>query len=112
MDTTPLSGTDSQTIVYNLLHNAIKFADKDSVVTIAWDKTALTVQNQGEVINPSDVPYIFDRFYKGNKSRAFTDNHSNGLGLAIVKEIVDQIGGTISVVSNKTDGTTFTVQFS
>lgn len=67
-----------------------------------------TVNNRGSVIADKDLPHIFDRFYRSEKSRT---SGGVGLGLAIAKNIVDLHGGTIKVFSSESEGTTFKVEF-
>ena len=64
------------------------------------------------MINPDDLPHIFDRFYRADKARTSEASSSGyGLGLAIAKNILENIDGNIAVSSNEEDGTTFTVAF-
>lgn len=60
--------------------------------------------------NEKDLPYIFERFYRSDKSRQ-NDGKSFGLGLAITKEMVDKLNGEIKILSNKDNGTIFLVKF-
>jgi hypothetical protein len=66
------------------------------------------VHNTGSFIPPEDLPHIFDRFYRVDKSRS-RDVAGSGLGLAIAREITDRHGGTIRVESDPQLGTTFIV---
>lgn len=68
-----------------------------------------TVNDRGSVIADKDLPHIFDRFYRSEKSRT---SGGVGLGLAIAKNIVDLHGGTIKAFSSESEGTTFKVEFS
>ena len=72
-------------------------------------KTHLTVHNAGSFIAPQDLPHIFERFYRADKTRGETQGH--GLGLPILKKITELCGGTITAESDETAGTTFTVCF-
>ena len=67
------------------------------------------MENSGSGINPKDLPHIFDRFYRGEKSRARDQDESGGigLGLAIVKGLVEAHGGEIWVKSEPGEGTQF-----
>lgn len=94
-------------VVYNLLDNAIKFADSDSVICIAlWKqgcRAYVSIKNQGETISPQEIPFIFDRFHKTDKSRSL-DRDGVGLGLSIVKTILNNHNEDITVTSR--DGIT------
>ena len=73
-------------------------------------KTLLSVQNPGSRIPEENLPHVFDRFYRGDKSR--TDSQGSfGLGLAITKEMTRRLGGTIAVTSGESEGTVFRVIF-
>ncbi|MDR0935666.1 MAG: cell wall metabolism sensor histidine kinase WalK [Oscillospiraceae bacterium] len=89
-------------VLHNLLDNAVKFSDIDSSVRVKlWKeerKAYVSVRNTGVPINPEDLPHIFDRFYKPDKSRSL-DKKGLGLGLHIVRSIIDAHGETISVTS-------------
>ena len=67
------------------------------------------VAEDGEGIAPDDLPNIFKRFYRADKSRSHSNGHA-GLGLAICKSIVEAHGGEVSVASKLGDGTTFTIR--
>ena len=80
-------------ILYNLCDNAVKFSREGGVlrvaITLAKDKhVQVAVYNQGEGIAAEDVPFVFERFYKGDKSRGL-DKSGVGLGLFISKTIMD-----------------------
>ena len=110
IDETPLRlrRTDLETVLYNLLHNAIKFSREGGIIIITWKDNTLSVADRGTGINSEKIPYIFDRFYKADMARA---EEGSGLGLAIVKEIVDRNDGAISVVSSQAGGTTISIRF-
>ena len=96
--------------VYNLVDNAIKFVNEGGVITfsVKVDSSGVkfAIENSGEGIPRGDLPFIFDRFYKLDKSRAANKN-SMGLGLYIVKTIIKNHGGTISVSSKENEFTRF-----
>lgn len=101
-------------IVMSLLENALKYEPSGGRVSIhltqSKKKTVLSVCNQGSRIADEDLPHVFDRFYRSDKSRTNSAG-SFGLGLAITKEMVERLGGTISVTSSQEEGTVFSVTF-
>ena len=94
-------------VVYNLLDNAVKFSpmEGDLGLTIreGGGKAYVSVSNQGDTIPPEELPLVFDRFHKLDKSRS-QNRDGWGLGLYIVKTIVCSHGENISVTSR--DGKT------
>ena len=101
-----------QSVLECLLDNACKYAAPGSGVTVTLEKSGkksakLTVHNTGSYIPPEDLPHVFERFYRADKSRTAGD--SSGLGLAIVQSVVESMGGTVAVESSEPDGTAFTV---
>ena len=94
-------------VIYNLLENATKFATEGSTLYLgvaAMDgKARVTVRNEGDTIPPEELPLLFDRFHKSDKSRS-GDKDGYGLGLYIVKTILEQHKEKISVTSE--DGVT------
>ena len=103
-----------QRIVSSLLENALKYEPTGGRVrlTLTQDKrkVRLSVQNFGSTIPEEDLPHVFDRFYRSDKSRK-SESGSFGLGLAITKEMVEKLGGQISVASSAGEGTVFQVAF-
>ena len=101
-------------IVMSLLENALKYEPSGGRVSIhltqSKKKTVLSVCNQGSRIADEDLPHVFGRFYRSDKSRTNSAG-SFGLGLAITKEMVERLGGTISVTSSQEEGTVFSVTF-
>ena len=83
-------------VIYNLLENALKFSNPDTEmaidISVKSGKLWFSIKNSGNDIPSDELPYIFDRFHKGDKSRG-KDKTSLGLGLYIVKTIVNQHGG-------------------
>jgi len=69
----------------------------------------ITVEDTGSGIEPDDLPFIFDRFYRADQARQRVDDNASGLGLAIAKAIVEAHGGTLAVESRPHVGTTFTI---
>lgn len=90
-------------VIYNLCHNAIKFSYNEGLyrVSIKYDSNdtvRFTMYNEGIGIASDDIPYVFDRFYKSDKSRGL-DKTGTGLGLFITKTIVEAHGQKITVES-------------
>ncbi len=99
-------------ILQNLVRNAIKFTDTGSV-TISVDGTAealvLEIADTGIGISTEFIPHLFDEFKQ--ESAGLTRSHEGtGLGLAITHKLVDRMGGSIEVQSEKDVGSTFTVK--
>ena len=98
-------------VIYNLLENAAKFATSGSTLYLAvarvdGGKAQVTIRNHGETIHPEEMPKLFERFHKSDKSRS-EDKDGVGLGLYIVRTILEQHKEKINVTSE--DGiTTFT----
>ncbi len=94
-------------VVRNLLDNAVKFAAEGGVLALSLtregDKAVVTVSDTGQTIPPDELPLIFDRFHKADKSRS-QDREGVGLGLYIVHTILDSLGEDISCQSG--DGRT------
>ncbi|MBL0386499.1 HAMP domain-containing histidine kinase [Tumebacillus sp. ITR2] len=99
-------------ILLNLLSNALKFTGSGGKVCVTLahsaDHCVLTVSDTGIGISPSDLPFVFERLYRADKSRARTQG-GGGLGLTIVKRLVVAHGGTVSLESEPGRGTTATV---
>jgi len=89
-------------IVYNLVDNAVKFANDGGFIEInlaaKGKKVYISVKNSGMGIPENDLPYVFDRFYKTDKSRS-RDRKGVGLGLYIVKTVLNMQGQDIVVKS-------------
>ncbi len=96
-----------------LLDNAVKYSPKDSKVVISSKKSEshviLQISDEGAGIEEKDLPHIFDRFYRADKSRTKSDMPGYGLGLSIAKQIVRSHHGSIEVKSKIKKGTMFTV---
>jgi len=96
-------------VVYNLLDNAVKFCRQDGKLSVnlqvGGNKIYVSVSNDGQTIPAGELPLVFDRFHKTDKSRTQKDGW--GLGLYIVKTIVCSHGEDISV-SSREGKTTFT----
>lgn len=95
-----------------LVDNAFKYVDDEGAVAITLatkeGSAVFSVSNTGAAIPAEDIPHIFDRFYRGDRSRTYSEEHSYGLGLSIAYEIVRAHNGTIEVASTAAT-TVFTV---
>lgn len=102
-------------VFLNLLDNARKYSPprtKTSIqVKISKRNVIIDIKDEGFGIPREDLAYIFERFYRVDKSRARTSG-GTGLGLAIVKELIEAHNGTISVQSEVNKGTTFSITIS
>ncbi len=99
-----------QQVLYNLIDNAIKFSQPDSVITIEttikYEKIFVSVRDTGIGIPKDSLNKIWERFYKSDASRG-KDKSGTGLGLAIVKEILQLHNENINVISTEGVGTEF-----
>lgn len=95
-------------VITNLLDNAIRYAPAGSRIQINVRQTngsvAVTVADQGDGIPAEDLPLIWERFYKVDKSRSRAAG-GTGLGLAIVKKIIESFGGQVRAASTRGQGT-------
>ena len=89
-------------VIYNLIDNAVKFAREGSCIVIKLykenGKAYVSVKDEGETIPPEDLPFIFDRFHKSDRSRSL-DKDGVGLGLYLVKSIINSHDEDIAVKS-------------
>lgn len=96
-------------VLVNLVHNAIKFTEPGGTITVTsrsnGNSVIVDVADTGMGINKNDLPHIFERFYKADRSRT---GAGTGLGLAIARHIIDAHGGTIRASSIEGEGSTFT----
>lgn len=94
-------------VIYNLVDNAVKFSRARSVLSVLLykqnDKAYVSIKDQGETIPPEDLPYIFDRFHKSDRSRSL-DKDGVGLGLYLVNTIIK--GHDEDIAVNSHDGVT------
>ncbi|MBC7217332.1 MAG: PAS domain-containing protein [Candidatus Caldatribacterium sp.] len=97
-------------VLTNLLHNAILFSREGSTITIEGEEgketTTVFILDEGPGIPEEDIPFIFERFYRVDKSRS-RKGGGMGLGLAIVREIVERHGGKVGVANRPQGGSRF-----
>ena len=100
-------------VIGNLVTNATRYTPQGGEIKLSaaleGDSVLIKIQDTGEGIPEEDLLYVFDRFWKGDKSRSRSSGGS-GLGLAIARQLVTAQGGSISVESQEGQGTTFTVR--
>jgi signal transduction histidine kinase len=100
-------------VLLNLVANAIQYTPTGGEVFLSLSKIAnqgrLIVRDTGPGIPAEDLPHIFDRFYRAEKSRTRSKASGFGLGLSIAKWIIEQHGGQIKVESKEGEGTTFVI---
>ena len=97
-------------ICYNLIENAVKFTSEQGYIEVSYKTdgkiVSTTIRNSGEGIPKEEIPKLFERFYKSDRSRG-ADTKGVGLGLHIVKSLVYLHGGTITVRSAEGEYTEF-----
>jgi signal transduction histidine kinase len=96
-------------VLVNLLGNALRYTSNGTITVCAWaaeDKLWVAISDTGYGIAARDLPHIFERFWRSDRSR---DRHSGGtgIGLAISRRLVELQGGTIEVESELDKGSTF-----
>lgn len=95
----------------NIIKNSIEHIEGDGFVEVNYTKnkvySRILIRDNGVGINAEDLPYIFDRFYKGKN----TSKDSVGIGLALSKSIIEKDNGSISVKSTPKIGTIFTIKY-
>jgi two-component system OmpR family sensor kinase len=101
-------------VLLNLAGNAVAFTGETGQVELRamrlGEQVRIEVADDGVGIDPAELPRLFERFYRGDKSRARrADGGGNGLGRAIARAIVEAHGGTIAARSALGQGTTFTI---
>ena len=97
-------------VLRGLITNALRHTPANGRITISavtLDKqVGVSVQDTGDGIAPSEVPHVFERFWRGDKSRA-RETGGSGLGLAIAKQLIEAQGGSIGVESAVGQGSRF-----
>jgi two-component system OmpR family sensor kinase len=97
-------------VITNLISNAIYYNKDHGQIHVTLKDRTLTVSDTGHGIAEADLPHIFERFYRADKSRSRSSGRS-GLGLAISKAILDAHNAQVKVTSRPGEGTAFTIQF-
>lgn len=98
-----------QHVWLNLLENAIRYSPESGVLEVTLsegENIRVTIRDEGPGIAEQDLPYVFDRFYQGEQSRA---NEGHGLGLSIVKRIIDLHDGELTIRNQSEQGAIVTV---
>lgn len=99
-------------IIINLLSNALRHTPQGSTITInlstSGDMVLLSVRDQGEGVSEEEIPYLFQRFYKSDKSRQ-EEQGGTGLGLSISQKLAQAHGGRIEVSNHPEGGAVFTL---
>jgi two-component system, OmpR family, phosphate regulon sensor histidine kinase PhoR len=117
-DATTVSGDPAKLhdALRNLLENATNYAPEGSIITMASERRGarirLTVSDSGPGIPEADLPRVFERFYRVDKSRTrgSRDPGGTGLGLAIVKHLIELHGGRVTAANRPEGGAVFTVE--
>jgi two-component system phosphate regulon sensor histidine kinase PhoR len=108
------SAAEIETVIVNLLSNAIRFTPQDGVVTLAWRTGPkggdLIVADTGEGIDPEFIPRLTERFFRVDKGRS-RDDGGTGLGLAIVKHILARHDAELHISSEPGAGSEFRCHF-
>jgi two-component system sensor histidine kinase BaeS len=101
-------------VLGNLMANALRYTPAGGTITLRAEPVdggvRITVSDTGEGIPAEDLPYLFDRFWRGDRSRSHAGGAGSGLGLAIARQLVQAHGGRIGVESQPGQGTTFTIE--
>jgi two-component system sensor histidine kinase MprB len=90
--------------VNNLIDNAAHHSPRQGLVEIVVDRDGVWVRDHGTGIDEADLPYVFDRFFRGANSR---HRQGSGLGLAIVRQVASQHGGSVEAANSADGGAIF-----
>ncbi|MGF7046652.1 signal transduction histidine kinase [Paenibacillus sp. DS2015] len=99
-----------QQMLFIFIENAFKYTPEGHVLLDAFryqDQVGIRISDTGIGMDKNDVPLIFERFYRADQSRGVTEGI--GLGLSIAKWIIDEMGGSVEVVTRLGEGTTFII---
>ncbi|MFP4978018.1 sensor histidine kinase [Paenibacillus sp. CN-4] len=99
-----------QQMLFIFIDNAFKYTPEGEVhldTVLYRDQVGIRISDTGIGMSKEEVPYIFDRFYRADKSRGVTEGI--GLGLSIAKWIIDEHGGSVEVITRQGEGTTFVI---
>jgi len=94
--------------VYNLLDNAAKWSPSGGTVEVRLEAGTLSVRDHGPGINPEDLPFVFDRFYRAPDARS---RPGSGLGLAIVRQTANAHGAEVEAQNAEDGGSVLTMRF-
>ena len=97
----------------NIISNGIKYTEQGGIIEVTCrdkkDKTIINIRDSGIGISKEHLPYIFQRFYRADESRARATGGA-GIGLTISKAIIEAHGGTVKVKSKLNEGTEFIIE--
>jgi signal transduction histidine kinase len=110
LDPCTLAGASSrlERALDNVLDNAVKWSPAGGAVEVRLAAGVVTVRDHGPGIAPSDLPHVFDRFYRATAARTLP---GSGLGLAIVKQAIDDHGGSVAIENAAGGGVRVTLRF-
>ena len=101
-------------VLGNLMGNALRHTPSGGTITLRVEPAdggvRITVRDTGEGISSEDLPYVFERFWRGDRSRSRAGGTGSGLGLPIARQLVQGHGGTIEVESRVGKGTVFVIE--
>jgi len=111
----PLKIDELKQILYNLLHNAIQYTEDKGIISLNTEEEngnfIMVITDNGKGIPAADLAHVYERFFRGDRSRSRTKGQGSGLGLAIVSELVKIRGGEIEAESILGKGTSFRITF-